>query len=48
MDGAVFPQPLWSGEQEESLGIQGLSRRKLQTADGKPPSARHQQVFGVH
>lgn len=48
MDGAVFHQPLWGSEQEEPFGIQGLFGGELQTTDGEPTTARHQQVFGIY
>ena len=48
MDGTVFPQPLWGGEQEEPFGIQRVFGGELQATDCKHTFAGYQQVFRVH
>lgn len=48
MDGAVFPQSLWGGEQEEPFGIQRVFGGELQTADSKSALTRNQQVSGIY
>ena len=48
MDGAVFPFPLWGGQQEEPFDLQRVFGGELQAADGELAFAGYQQIFGVH